>query len=87
VVGVHPLSEAELRDVSEAVLIAVRRDGDGLARLVEVASVGPQLGEAARRSWIGRTRRQGATEMHVHRLAESAEERQAIVDDLKAPLT
>lgn len=83
VVGVHPLIEPELRDVSDAVLIAVRRDADGMAQVVEIASVGPRLREAARRAWIEEARRQGATEMHVHRLAESAKERQAVVEDLK----
>jgi len=85
VVGVHPLSEAELREVSEAVLIAVRRDENGIARLVEVEAVGPGLSSSARRAWLARTRRQGATEIHLHRLAESGEERRLIAEDLREP--
>jgi hypothetical protein len=85
VVGVHPLSEAELREVSEAVLIAVHRDRDGTARLVDVAAIGCGLSGSARRAWLARTRRQGATEIHLHRLAESGEERQSIAEDLREP--
>ena len=85
VVGVHPLTESELRDVSEAVLIAVSRDEDGKARVVEIASVGLRLREAARYAFIQEARRQGATEMHVHRLPESARERQSVIEDLRTP--
>src|SRR3954449_11367492 len=83
VVGIHPLTEAELREVAEAVLIAVRRDRDGIASLIEVEAVGPRLSASARKAFVARTGRQGATEMHVHRLAESPAERQAIVEDLR----
>ena len=86
VVGIHPLTEPELREVSEAVLIAVQRDEEGVGQVVEVVCVGPRLREAARRSFIERTRQQGATELHVHRLAESAGQRQSVVEDLKVPI-
>ena len=83
VVGVHALVEPELRDVSDAVLIAVRRDEDGLAQAIAIAAVGQRLPQSARGAWIEKARRQGATEMHVHRLAENARERQIVVEDLE----
>jgi hypothetical protein len=36
----------------------------------------------SRLSWLSRMRARGATEMHVHRLAESEAARAAVVDDL-----
>ena len=82
VVGVHPLTEGELLEVSDAVIVAVRRNADRSARLLEVAAVGPELRREARRAWIGRARARGANEMHVHRLGEGPCERAAIVADL-----
>ncbi|HEX8666541.1 MAG TPA: hypothetical protein VF744_21200, partial [Beijerinckiaceae bacterium] len=38
VVGVHPLSEAEAVGVADAVLVAVRRDGEGCATVVDAAA-------------------------------------------------
>lgn len=85
VVGIHPLSEADLLDVTEAVLIAVHRDRDGVARVVDVAVAGAKPRERQRLSWMSSARDRGATEMHVHRLAEGDEERRAIVEDLREP--
>ena len=82
VVGVHPLTEAGLLDVSEAVIVAVRRDREGSASVVDAVAAGPQLRPKSRRAWMGRARAKGATEMHVHRLAEGPSERAAIVADL-----
>lgn len=83
VVGVHLLSDADLSEVTRAVLIAVCRDREGIARVVDAAAAGDESDERARRAWIARARSRGATEMHVHRLAESAPERRAIIADLK----
>jgi hypothetical protein len=84
VVGVHPLTEAEALAVSDAVLVAVRRDPDGAARVVDAAAAGPALRPRERRAWAARARSRGATEMHVHRLAEGEGEgeRAAIAADL-----
>src|SRR5215212_6053898 len=60
VVGVQPLTESDAAEVSEGVMIAVRRDAERVARLVDVV----------------------ATEMHVHRLADDARDRRAVVADL-----
>jgi len=83
VVGVHPLCEADLLDVTEAVLIAVRRDRDGVARVVDIAAAGPQPRERLRFSWMRAVRDQGATEMHVHRLAHGDDGRRAVLEDLR----
>ena len=83
VVGVHELSEPDLMEMGEAVVIAVRRDGAGIAQPVSVATSGESPRERLRRSWLARVRQSGATEMHVHRLAESEDERRAIVADLE----
>lgn len=83
VVGVHPLSEAEMLDVTEAIIMAVRRDGEGGAQLIDIATTGSTPRQGARARWVSSVRARGATEMHVHRLAEGEEERRAIVEDLR----
>lgn len=83
VVGVHPLLESEILDVTEAVIIAVRREHDGTAHIVDVATAETWPREQARARWMSRVRARGATEVHVHRLAEDEEERRTIADDLR----
>ena len=82
VVGVHPLSEPDMAELDEAVVIAVRRSGDGDAALLGVASPGRSTPRVARLGWLAGMRARGATEMHVHRLADSESARQAVVADL-----
>lgn len=81
VVGVHELDEPELSDMGEAVVIAVRRNRTGVAEPVAVASASGSPRERLC-NWVARARHDGATEMHVHRLAEDEAERRAIVADL-----
>jgi hypothetical protein len=83
IVGVHPLVETEVLEVTEAVIIAVKRDQDGTAHVIDVATAGSRPSEQARTRWMWTVRAQGATEMHVHRLAENDLERKAIIDDLR----
>jgi hypothetical protein len=83
VVGVHPLTEPELLDVADAVIVAVRRGRDGPAQVIDVAAIGGRWRERTRRCWVSLAREHGANEMHVHRLAESADERAAIAEDLR----
>jgi hypothetical protein len=83
IVGVHPLVEAEVLEVTEAVIIAVRREGDGTARVIDIATAGSRPSEQARTRWMAAVQAQGATEMHVHRLADGDEERRAVIDDLR----
>ena len=73
--GVHPLDEAEILEVTDAVILAVRRDDDGTAHVIDVATAGSQPSDAARTRWMARVRERGATEMHVHRLADGDRER------------
>lgn len=83
VVGVHTLLEPDLDEVGEAVLIAVRRDAAGIAEPVAVAAAGTGPRERFDGAWFARMRSRGATEMHVHRLAENEDERCAVVADLE----
>jgi hypothetical protein len=83
VVGVHPLSETDLLDVTDAIVIAVRRDEGGVARLIDIAAAGPKPRDRLRKSWMSTVRSRGATEMHVHRLAEDEASRRAIIEDLR----
>lgn len=82
VVGVHDLAALELDEVDEAVVIAVRRDEAGIAEAVSITAAGRGPRERLHRNWLARARQKGATEMHVHRLAESEAERRAVVADL-----
>ena len=76
VVAVHGLDAAAgLTDV-DVVIIGVRRDADGLARIVGCG----HRGTVAEGTELARA--DGATEIHIHRLAESPDAREAIVEDL-----
>ncbi len=79
VVGVHDARHFEVDELAEAVAIGVSRDSNGIAEKQDVA-VG--LGHSAGEQWLGEMRRKGCTEIHIHRLAESAAERLAIELDL-----
>lgn len=83
VVGVHPAGGFDLDAMAEAVVIAVRRDESGIAEMLSVASSKESPRDHLRRTWLDRVRHGGATEMHVHRLADTEAERSAIVEDLK----
>lgn len=83
IVGVHPLVESEILEVTEAILIAVKRDQDGTAHVIDIATAGTRPSEQARTRWMQKVRQEGATEMHVHRLADGDQERRAIVADLR----
>jgi hypothetical protein len=82
VVGVKPLAETDLAEVADAVVIAVQRGIDGNAAVVDVAAAGTGAPPRARLGWLSSMRARGATEVHVHRLAESEADRRAVVDDL-----
>lgn len=82
VVGVQPRIDPGLVDMDGAVLIAVRRTGDGTASVVDVAAPGPGATRRSRLRWLALMRTRGATEMHVHLLAEGEAEREAVRRDL-----
>ena len=84
VVGVHALIGTGLADVAEAVVLAVRRQHDGVAEVVDVAAPAADTSRRARLRWLAFMRARGATEMHVHLLAGSVAEREAVRQDLAA---
>ena len=83
VVGVHDVASADALEAAPAVVIAVRRDDAGLASPVDVASIETAADAVA---WVRLARASGASELHIHRLADAASERAAVVADL-APLS
>jgi hypothetical protein len=82
VVGIHPASEAEVAELSDAVLIAVQRGGDGTAQVLDVAAPGALRSKRQRLNWLASMRSRGVTELHVHRLAATDAERREVADDL-----
>lgn len=83
IVGIHPLTEESLLAVTGAVILAVRRDEEGTAHLIEAAMAGARPDPESRRHWLARMRDKGAGECHIHRLAGSDAQRRAILDDLR----
>lgn len=77
VVGIMPCETIDKEDLAEGVLIAVRRDAAGLARVVDVACV-----ERERAEWLSAMIARGAHEIHMHRLAADAAARRAVAEDL-----
>lgn len=86
VVGVHEAAAPDLADVTEAVVIAVARTRDGTARVLDVAAPEPGTTRRSRQRWLSLMRTRGATELHVHLLAETAADRAAIRHDLADPV-
>ena len=82
IVGVHPLVASEVMDVTDAVILAVKRGPNGLSSVVDMTIVGPQCPDDIRIRWLARAETLGATEMHVHRLADDDRERRAVIADL-----
>ncbi|AWV18786.1 hypothetical protein A3862_27290 [Methylobacterium sp. XJLW] len=79
-VGVHQAQGFEAAEAAEAVCLAVKRNNAGIAELVSVAM---NLGPTGTEVWLRRAKKSGATEIHVHRLCESASERTAVAEDLQ----
>ena len=75
VVGVHDMTADVIADLGPAVAAAVTRNATGQASIVNVTA----LADAA---WVAAARAAGATELHVHRLAETDAECAAVVRDL-----
>ena len=83
IVGVHPLTESELLDVTDAVILAVRRDRDGTGTVIDAAMAAAEPAEHTRMRWLAKVQGLGATELHIHRLAATDEDRRAIFEDLR----
>lgn len=83
IVGVHPLKLEELLEVTDAVILAVRRDGSGTACVVDSALAGDRPSTEPRTRWLDSARERGATELHIHRLADTEDRRREILADLR----
>lgn len=81
VVGVHDVGSEIALEAAPAVVIAVRRDDAGLATPLNVASIETAADAVA---WVRLAQASGASELHIHRLADAAAERAAVVADLSA---
>lgn len=79
VVGIWDARHIELVELIESVAIGVTRDSHGIAQMQGVAA---GLGHDAAEKWLGEMRRKACTEVHIHRLCESAEGRSAVAGDL-----
>jgi len=82
IVGVHSLAEADVFDVADAVILAVKRDEGGTAHVIDIATARSCPSGQARARWMADVQDRGATEMHVHRLAHDDREQRAVVEDL-----
>jgi hypothetical protein len=83
IVGVHPLNETELLEVTDAVILAVKRDRLGNGIVVDAAMAASDPSERTRMRWLAKVRDLGATELHIHRLAATEDDRRAIFEDLR----
>ncbi|WP_244610688.1 hypothetical protein [Microvirga pakistanensis] len=83
IVGVHPLDLKELLEVTDAVILAVHRDDTGTAHVVDSALAGGTPDKEPRTRWLDRVRERGATELHIHRLADTEARRREILADLR----
>ena len=82
VVGIHALDEPDMADVTEAVVLAVQRYADGVSELLDISVPSSAASRRSRLRWLALMRVRGATEMHVHLLAEDEAERGAVLRDL-----
>ncbi|TVR06059.1 MAG: hypothetical protein EA385_16590 [Salinarimonadaceae bacterium] len=77
VVGIMAAAETEADDLAGGVMIAVRRDQAGFARVVDVSCAGRDRSE-----WLAAMIARGAEEIHLHRLAADEAARRAVAEDL-----
>ncbi|MFL5133933.1 MAG: hypothetical protein ACJ8C6_05210, partial [Microvirga sp.] len=63
--------------------LAVKRDHAGTGVVVDAAMAASEPAERTRMRWLAKVQEQGATELHIHRLAATEEDRRAIFEDLR----
>ena len=63
--------------------IAVRRDRDGTGTVIDAAMAASEPAEHTRMRWLAKVQGQGASELHIHRLAATEDDRRAIFEDLR----
>jgi hypothetical protein len=83
IVGVHPLELNELLEVTDAVVLAVSRDESGTGHVVDSVLAGDQPSTETRTRWLDRVQGCGASELHIHRLADTEARRREILADLR----
>lgn len=83
IVGVHPLVLTELLEITDAVILAVSRDDTGAAHVVDSVLAGAVPSEDTRTRWLEQVRERGASELHIHRLADTEARRREILADLR----
>lgn len=83
IVGVHPLDLKDLLEVTDAVILAVRRDENGTAHVIDSAMAGTEPSEEVRTRWLAKVQEHGACELHIHRLADTETRRREILADLR----
>ncbi|KLK92152.1 hypothetical protein AA309_16025 [Microvirga vignae] len=83
IVGVHPLDLKELLEVTDAVILAVSRDEGGTGHVVDSVLAGPEPSTETRTRWLERVQERGASELHIHRLADTEARRREILADLR----
>lgn len=74
----------ECPDIERAVALAVRYGEDGCRQALACIDLGPFPSLALGGGAMAAARRSGATELHLHLLAETSEARHAIIADLRA---
>ena len=80
VVRVTDIDQPELVATRGAVVAAVGRDAGGCATIIARRACDP--GDPGFLGWLAACANRGATELHTHWLAETADQRRRIVDDL-----
>ncbi|MGL4811848.1 MAG: hypothetical protein ACRCXM_08725 [Beijerinckiaceae bacterium] len=75
-------SFADCPDYEHVVALAVRRDWDGARTVIDGLDLGPFPLVSLGGDILEQARVRGATEIHLHLLADTAEARQAVLDDL-----
>ncbi|WP_243370379.1 hypothetical protein [Microvirga solisilvae] len=83
IVGVHPLDLNELLDITDAVILAVSRDAGGTGHVVDSVLAGHEPSEETRTRWLEKVQERGASELHIHRLADTEARRREILADLR----
>lgn len=83
IVGVHPLDLQNLLEITDAVILAVGRDEAGTAHVVDSVLAGATPSLDTRSRWLDRARDRGASELHIHRLADTEARRREILADLR----
>jgi hypothetical protein len=73
----------ELLEVTDAVVLAVSRDESGTGHVVDSVLAGDHPSIETRTRWLDQVQERGASELHIHRLADTEARRREILADLR----